>query len=326
MTHFIRHGAKFGGSVSAKDLQQFIEQSYKAEPSPVIGDFTIDSDLSTPTTKVYTNPETRQTIVAFRGTKGTWDWVNNAAYLTGSYEGTDRYKQGADTHAKAVAKYGAENISNVGHSQGSILARKLADNAKEVINVNPAWLGEAPAQNEYNIRSSFDPVSALFMPYAAVQSYLNPKFTQSHNITIPSKSYIDPRGEHKANILSRIDPDTKIGAGVDFEDIEWGSLTKTYKNYMAKTGGPATLHDFAELVIANPTSFRKKTVHRARFYLNVLVHKRVGAGLTKRQQIQDYGKIVKHLTSHIIDPSEPIDKKDFQQSKYFINQIIKIKK
>ena len=336
MTQFVRHNNKiFGGAVSAKDLQQFIEQSYKAEPSPVIGDFTIDSDLSTPTTKVYTNPETRQTIVAFRGTKGGWDWLNNAAYLTGAYESTDRYKQGADTHAKAVAKYGAENISNVSHSQGSILARKLADNAKEVINVNPAWLGEAPAKNEYNVRSSFDPVSALFMPYAAVQSYLNPKFTQTHNITIPSKSYFDPRAEHKAKILERVDPNLMIGAGhdeqpIDFEDIEWGSLTKTFKNFKAKNGYPETLHEFAILVNANPDKFRKKTLHRARFYLNVLVHnpskKMVGSGLSKRQQIQDYGMMVKHLTSHIIDPKEPIDKKDFKQSKYLINQIMKIKK
>jgi len=335
MTQFVRHNNKiFGGAVSAKDLQSFIEQSYKEEPSPVIGDFVIDSDLSTPTTKVYSNPETRQTIVAHRGTKGTWDWFNNAAYLTGAYEYTDRFKQGRDTQNKAESKYGKENISTIGHSQGAVLSRKLGQDTKEIINVNPAWVGEAPSSNEYNIRSSFDPVSALFMPYAAVQSYLNPKFTQSHNITIPSKSYFDPRAEHKAKILERIDPKTMIGAGhddqpIDFEDIEWGSLTKTFKNFKAKNGYPATLHDFAMLVTANPDNFRKKTLHRARFYLNVLVHKpskkMLGSGLSKSQQIRDYGMMVKHLTSHIIDPKEPIDKKDFKQSKYFIDQIMKIK-
>jgi len=275
MTHFIRRGNRIvGGAVAAKDLQQFIEQSYKEEPSPVIGNFVIDPDLSTYTTKVYTNPDTHQTVVAHRGTKGTWDWGNNLAYAMGLYDYTDRFKQGKDTQNKAESKYGKENISTIGHSQGAVLSRKLGQDTKEIINVNPAWVGEAPSSNEYNIRSSFDPVSALFMPYAAIQSYLNPKFTQSHNITIPSKSYIDPRGEHKANILSRIDPDTKIGAGVDFEDIEWGSLTTTFKNFKAKNGYPATLHDFAMLVAANPSNFRKKTVHRARFYLNVLVHKK----------------------------------------------------
>jgi hypothetical protein len=279
MSRFIRHQSKIiGGAVSAKDLQSFIEQSYKEEPSNVIGDFVIDPDLSTYTTKVYTNPETRQTIVAHRGTKGAWDWGNNLAYAMGLYDYTDRFKQGQDTQKKAETKYGKENISTIGHSQGAVLSRKLGQDTKEIINVNPAWMGEAPSPNEYNIRSSFDPVSALFMPYAAVQSYLNPKFTQSHNITIPSKSYFDPRAEHKAKILERVDPNLMIGAGhdeqpIDFEDIEWGSFTKTFKNFKAKNGYPETLHDFAMLVTANPDHFRKKTLHRARFYLNVLVHK-----------------------------------------------------
>jgi len=334
MSRFIRHQSKIiGGAVSAKNLQAFIEQSYKEEPSDVIGDFVIDPDLSTYTTKVYTNPETRQTIVAHRGTKGGWDWGNNLAYAMGLYDYTDRYKQGAETQKKAETKYGKENISTIGHSQGAVLSRKLGQDTKEIINVNPAWMGETPSPNEYNIRSSFDPVSALFMPYSAIQSYVNPKFSQSHNITIPSKSYFDPRTEHKAKILERVDPNLMIGAGqdepIDFEDIEWGSFTKTFKNFKAKNGYPETLHDFAMLVTANPDKFRKKTLHRARFYLNVLVHKpskkMLGSGLSKSQQIQDYGKIVKHLTSHIIDPKEPIDKKDFKQSKYFIDQIMKIK-
>lgn len=334
MSRFIRHQSKIiGGAVSAKNLQAFIEQSYKEEPSDVIGDFVIDPDLSTYTTKVYTNPETRQTIVAHRGTKGTWDWGNNLAYAMGLYDYTDRYKQGAETQKKAESKYGKENISTIGHSQGAVLSRKLGQDTKEIINVNPAWMGEIPSPNEYNIRSSFDPVSALFMPYSAIQSYVNPKFTQSHNITIPSKSYFDPRTEHKAKILERVDPNLMIGAGqdepIDFEDIEWGSFTKTFKNFKAKNGYPETLHDFADIVINNPDKFRKKTLLRARFYLNVLVHKpskkMVGSGLSKSQQIRDYGKMVKHLTSHIIDPNEPIDKKDFKQSKYFINQIMKIK-
>jgi hypothetical protein len=277
MSQFIRHGCHIiGGAVSASQLQSFLEQSYQDEPYPVIGDFVLDSDLSSPTAKVYYNPETRQTIVAHRGTKGVWDWGNNLAYGLGVYDYTDRYKQGKKAQEAAESKYGKENISTLGHSQGAVLSRKLGKDSKEIINVNPAYTLEVPKSNEYNVRSSSDIVSKLYEPVQQLQDLFYPSYSKKHNITIPTKNKYDILGEHKPSILSRLDPTRMIGAGtdenqpIDFEDIEWGSFTKTWKNFKAKNGYPTTLHDFANLVLKNTDKFRKKTVHRARFYINVL--------------------------------------------------------
>ena len=63
---------------------------------------------------------------------------------------------------------------------------------------------------------------------------------------------------------------------------------------------------------------------RARFYTNVIEPKK-GKGLPINQQIKDYGKMINHLTSHIIDPKEPIDPKDYKQSKYLIDEVKKLK-
>jgi hypothetical protein len=60
----------------------------------------------------------------------------------------------------------------------------------EVINVNPAILGEKQRENETVVRSSFDPVS-IFQPKS------------DRNVTIKAKSY-NPFTEHSGNILGRL--------------------------------------------------------------------------------------------------------------------------
>lgn len=60
----------------------------------------------------------------------------------GNYEKTKRFKKGEELQKKALEKYGKENTTTIGHSQGSILARKLGKDSKEIINLNPAYMGE----------------------------------------------------------------------------------------------------------------------------------------------------------------------------------------
>ena len=270
--HFTDSSKKTGGAVSAENLQHFLTQSYQDEPSEIIGDFVLDRNLSTPTAKVYTNPDTKQTIVAHRGTKGAWDWGNNLAYATGLYDYTDRYKQGKKVQEEAEKKYGAQNISTLGHSQGAVLSRKLGKNTKEIINVNPAYTLEVPKSNEYNVRSSADIVSKLYEPVQQLQDLFYPSYSKKHNITIPAQSRLNILGEHKPSILSRLDPTRMIGGNepIDFEDVDWGSFTKTFKNFKAKNKYPDNLHQFAELVLKYKDHFSKKTLKRARFYINVL--------------------------------------------------------
>ena len=208
---------KKGGKISASSLNKMINSSYKSrkDADADIDGYTLDTALSTKKAKVYFD-KNGKAVVVHRGTAGTAsDWMNNAAYLTGLYKHTDRYKQGKAVQEAAEAKYGAENIDTVGHSQSGILARELGKNTKNIITVNPASLFQKQADNETVIRSSLDPVSFL------QQGPVN---------TIKAETY-NPLTEHSSNILQRVDPNTQYGSGF--------SVRKAHKKekYLVKSGG-----------------------------------------------------------------------------------------
>ena len=202
-----------GGKLSAPEIKSFVSASYIDHPDPTIDDWLLDTKLSNETAKVYYNPKQKRAVVIHRGTQGLSDWGNNLAYMLGGYEMTDRYKMGKDTQNRAEKKYGAKNISTLGHSQGAILARKLGANTKEIITVNPAYKFEKPLPNEFVIRSSSDVVSGAYAPVAAARSVLMPKKSQNRDITIPSENRFDVLGEHSSDILDRLPKDQMIGAG-----------------------------------------------------------------------------------------------------------------
>ncbi len=190
------------GKRTAKEVKEFLKASYNKKPPEKINNWVLDKDLSKDTAKVYYNPTTGEAVVSHRGTKGIKDWGNNLAYTLGAYEYTSRYKKGKAIQDKAEKKYGKKNISTLGHSQGSIIARKTGKDTKEIINVNPANKGEIPSKNEYNVRSSGDIISSLHYPIS--------KLTD-RSITIPSKNIFDVKGEHSYNILDRLPTNTEIG-------------------------------------------------------------------------------------------------------------------
>ena len=57
---------------------------------------------------------------------------------------------------------------------------------------------------------------------------------------------------------------------IEWNKIHWGAFTSQYRNYKRQHGGPASLADFALLVIHNQHKFRTITIKRAYFYLNLL--------------------------------------------------------
>jgi hypothetical protein len=207
---------KIGGKRTANEIKNFLDASYQKKPPTKLNGFNLDKDLSTDTAKVYYNPNSNEAVVSHRGTEGILDWGNNLAYALGYYDYTTRYKKGKSVQDKAETKYGKQNISTLGHSQGAILARKLGADTKEVINVNPVWMGEKPYKNEYNIRSSTDIVSGLYQPISKARSLLYPKYTLKHDILVPSKSSSDFLGEHSYKILDRLG-DKEIGVGAKSE-------------------------------------------------------------------------------------------------------------
>jgi hypothetical protein len=215
--HALSHIKKLkGGFIGYSDLNSVIDETYNQTPAENINGYQIDPTISNDYGKVYHNKNTNHTIISHRGTSGASDWLNNGAYALGQYEKTNRYKTGKAIQDQAELKYGSQNTSTVGHSQGAILARKLGAKSKEIINVNPAYLGERPLQNEYTVRSSGDLVSRLYQPVALARRILYPNYSKKRDITIKSNRYFNPVNkilkEHSADILKRVRG--SVGRGV----------------------------------------------------------------------------------------------------------------
>ena len=212
-----------GGSLSTDNINLFIKNSYnKKTPVDDINGFIKDKDLSTDEIQTYFNKLNGQVVVVFRGTEGTLtDWSNNAQYVIGNYENTDRFKRAKTLFNKIIKKYNEKNLTLVGHSQGAILSRKLGKNVKEVINVNPASLSEKLMPNEYNIKSKIDVVSMFLKS--------NDKTT-----TIKNSSY-NPVAEHSSEILEKV-PNQIIGAGVGIKKMKVADIRKALNNYLNPNG------------------------------------------------------------------------------------------
>jgi len=194
-------GALSGGKLSVNNIKLMLRASYKNAPER-IDDFIIDKKLSGKYGVVYHNPITNQTVVAHRGTMEAIDWTNNAMYALGAYKYTDRYKTGKKMQELAEKKYGASNITTIGHSQGAILARELGKKTKEIITLNPAYKGEKPLKNEYNIRSSRDVVSIGLHGT-----------NRGHDLVIPAAGY-NVLNEHMIDILDRVEYNIIVGRGL----------------------------------------------------------------------------------------------------------------
>jgi len=64
------------------------------------------------------------------------------------------------------------------------------------------------------------------------------------------------------------------GMKIDFEDMNWGSLTEQMKAYNSQHKKDYDLESFAKMIVANPSNFQQRTLRRARFYINVLLPKK----------------------------------------------------
>jgi hypothetical protein len=198
----IIHHAILGGKLSTSDFSGLLNASYDKKQKKV-GNFEQDRDLSTNTSKVYRDPTTGQTVVAHKGTTGFSDWYNNAVYAIGGdtlYKTTSRYKEAKKVQKDAEKKYGRENITTIGHSQGGKQAELLGRKGNEIITLNKATrpFSNTKQANQTDIRTSGDLVSAF-----------NP-FQPKSDITIPSKTY-NPLIEHSIDTVDRLNPNKIIG-------------------------------------------------------------------------------------------------------------------
>lgn len=189
--------------MSARELKGLIDESYK-KTNQDYGDWKVDNSLSDAEVKVFKHDKTGKVAVVHRGTHSLGDVYLDSQYALGrDISGSRRYKHSADIQRKAEAKYGAENISTLGHSLGKKLA-EVGKGSHEVIGVNGAFnvkdALKPTADNEFNVRSSVDAVSGLSAPKG------------KNVITIPAQS-ANLLAEHSSDVLNRLDPEMMIGRG-----------------------------------------------------------------------------------------------------------------
>lgn len=180
-------------------LRKFIKNSYQdSNQRDSIGNYKRDDSLSGNRVQVYYNDQGKA-IVTHTGSHSATDWVNNVKYAFGgekAFRKTARYKYAKDIQQQANEKYGAENISTVGHSAGALLAKKLGGDG-QIYTLNRPVLATTTRSslkdNIHDIRSNGDLVSML----NPLQPMKNRKVIQS-NVLI-----YNPLTEHTSRILTR---------------------------------------------------------------------------------------------------------------------------
>lgn len=194
-----------GGKMAIKDVKNLLNASYKKKQNDV-GDYIIDKDLSNRKVQVYKKKDDNQAVVVHRGTNNLSDWMTNLKMTLG-YKNDDRFKNSKKIQKLAEEKYGAENISTLGHSLGSRLAEEVGNKSKEVITLNKPTLPfdlltrKKIKDNQVDIRTKKDPVSIL-------QQFQK----GSSDIIIPSTSN-NLLKEHSTNVLDRLDENMIVGNG-----------------------------------------------------------------------------------------------------------------
>jgi hypothetical protein len=194
-----------GGKLNVGDIRELMKASYKKDPPKQVGDFNVDSSLSTDRVKVYHNDTNNQTVIIYRGTLEWYDWGNNVIYgLFGKtgYKLTGRFKEAKRVFDATVKKYGIENITTLGHSQGGIPAEILGKNTKEIITLNKATrpFSNTKEKNQYDISTTGDVVHKL-----------NP-FSKSteRDVSVKSKTS-NPLTEHYVTSIDFLNPNIEIG-------------------------------------------------------------------------------------------------------------------
>ena len=192
-----------GRAISIGDLKTALDKSYSTTKVKTgFGDFQVDSELTTKETQTYVNSKTGQVLVVHRGTQGLRDVFTDIAYTATGYKGK-RFKDANKIQKKAESKYGAENISTLGHSLGSLVSSDVGSNSKEIINYNkPIIPWSRKRENEYNISTENDPFSWFHKP----------KKTEKH-IKIESNT-VNPIQEHSINQLDKLENEMMIGEGI----------------------------------------------------------------------------------------------------------------
>jgi hypothetical protein len=163
-------GPLTGSGMSAPLLKEFIDLSYRGNTSIAPAGWSIDAPLSDSRVKVYAKngSNDKNIVVTHRGSVGLDDWMDNASYMfRGKVKGTKTYNLHRDRHKRAIDKYGASNITAIGHSRAGLYLQELQKEfpIKENITYNKASgfhdIGRQNDPNQTDVRVGNDVVSLL---------------------------------------------------------------------------------------------------------------------------------------------------------------------
>jgi predicted esterase YcpF (UPF0227 family) len=146
--------------------QNYVQESFSYMNE--LNEFEIDFDLSSEEHSVFHNKNTKETVIAYRGTVNKDDVKTDVHILLGNETSTDRFKRSDDVFQKTENKYGQENIVVVGHSLGGGIALTLGEKHDVQSHVyNPAISATQTFSKEHHnnkhtsqiYRTKIDPVS-----------------------------------------------------------------------------------------------------------------------------------------------------------------------
>lgn len=148
-------------TISFKKVKNLLKKGYSNEKTIR----NLDYSLSGKRVKVFYNRKNNQAVVVHRGTHSLTDWVKTDIPLLFGYENGNRFKHAEKIQKKAEEKYGAKNITTIGHSLGGRIAEKVGKRSKEVITYNkaatPTSIKETTPHNQIDIKTTLDPISYL---------------------------------------------------------------------------------------------------------------------------------------------------------------------
>jgi hypothetical protein len=251
-----------GGSISSYDAANLLKHSYYKTRSDE-GDYKIDPELSNEYAQTYTKDG--NAYVVHRGTHSFNDWLTNTRLAFGN-KNDYRFRAGRNIQEAAEKKYGANNTTTLGHSLGSAIAKEVGANSKEIIALNRPSLpldiisNRKLPDNLYDVRTSFDPVSALR------------GFEKGNLETLQSKSW-NPIFEHSTERITE-NPETIYGSGLNLQNgldnkqiNSMLSNIKSYNGCYMRDQLPRNIKNGFYIINMEPNSAHGSGTHWVSFYI-----------------------------------------------------------
>jgi hypothetical protein len=152
-----------------------LKNGYRDQPKKRIGGYFLDNELSTDNNQVYYNPKKNKLLYNVTGTHNLKDWGVNAKLFTGlGFKESDRYKQSHQGLRDAKTKYGVQNATVTGHSQGGYTASLISSAGDKVFTLDKASVIGGKLRSGENYRTSGDLVSSLDINRTNMKTLKNP--------------------------------------------------------------------------------------------------------------------------------------------------------